>query len=151
MIRVLITDDHPVIRRGLKRILDAEPDMKEADEAQNTQEALDLASKRQYDVLLLDIDMPGRSGLDALKELRAQQPRLPVLVISIHSEELYAARVLKAGAAGYLMKENAPEELVGAVRRAYGGGKYVSHSVANSLPGSNVSNNNVLDETPHRD
>jgi two-component system invasion response regulator UvrY len=151
MIRVLITDDHPVIRQGLKRILDAEAEMRGADEAQNTQEALDLASKRQYDVLLLDIDMPGRSGLDALRELRAQQPRLPVLVLSIHSEEQYAARVLKAGAAGYLMKENAPEELVGAVRRAYGGGKYVSHLVANSLPGSNVSDKNVLDETPHRD
>lgn len=119
MIKVLIADDHPVIRQGLKRILDAEPEMKGADEAQNSQEALDLASKKEYDVLLLDIDMPGRSGLDALKELRAHQPKLPVLVLSIHSEEQYAARVLKAGAAGYLMKETAPEELVKAIRRAY--------------------------------
>jgi two-component system invasion response regulator UvrY len=118
MIKVLIADDHPVIRQGLKRILDAEPDMRGADEAQNTQEALDLASKKQYDVLLMDIDMPGRSGLDALKELRAHQPKLPVLVLSIHSEEEYAARVLKAGAARYLMKETAPEELVRAVRQA---------------------------------
>ncbi len=119
MIKVLIADDHPVIRQGLKRILDAEPEMKGADEAQNSQEALDLASKKEYDVLLLDIDMPGRSGLDALKELRAHQPKLPVLVLSIHSEEQYAVRVLKAGAAGYLMKETAPEELVKAIRRAY--------------------------------
>jgi two-component system invasion response regulator UvrY len=126
MIKVLIADDHPVIRLGLKRILDAEPDMKGADEAQTTQEALDLASKKQYDVLLLDIDMPGRSGLEALKELRAQQPSLPVLVLSIHSEEQYAARILKAGGAGYLMKETAPEELVKAIRRAYEGGKYVT-------------------------
>ena len=128
MIRVLIADDHPIIRQGLKRILEAETDMKAADEAQNTQEALDLASRNQYDVLLLDIDMPGRSGLDALKELRVQQPKLPVLVLSIHSEEQYAARVLKAGAVGYLMKEAAPEELVKAIRQAYGGGKYVSSS-----------------------
>jgi two-component system invasion response regulator UvrY len=123
MIKVLIADDHAAIRQGLRRILDAEADMKGADEAENTQEALDLASKTQYDVLLLDIDMPGRSGIDALKELRAQQPKLPVLVLSIHSEEQYAVRVLKAGAAGYLMKETAPEELVKAIRRAHEGGR----------------------------
>lgn len=129
MIKVLIADDHPTIRQGLKRILEAETDMKAADDAQNTQEALDLASKKQYDVLLLDIDMPGRSGLDVLKELRAHQPKLPVLVLSIHSEEQYVIRVLKAGAAGYLMKETAPEELVKAIRRACEGGKYISSSM----------------------
>jgi two-component system invasion response regulator UvrY len=145
MIKVLVADDHPIIRLGLKRILDAEPDMKEADEAQNTQEALDLARKRQYDVLLLDIDMPGRSGLDALKELRAQQPKLPVLVLSIHSEQQYAARVLEAGAAGYLMKENAPEELVKAVRRAYEGGKYVGSSVEEGLSAHRVSSDGFRD------
>jgi two-component system invasion response regulator UvrY len=123
MIRVLIADDHPTIRQGLRRILEAEADIKGADEARNTQEALDLTSKKKYDVLLLDIDMPGRSGLDALKELRVHQPKLPVLVLSSHSEQQYAAQVLKAGAAGYLMKETAPEELVKAVRRACGGGK----------------------------
>lgn len=123
MIKVLIADNHPVIRQGLKRILDAEADMKAADEAQTAQEALALASKKQYDVLLLDIDMPGRSGLDALKELRAHQPKLPVLVVSIHSEEQFVAHVLESGAAGYLMKETAPEELVNAVRRAYERGK----------------------------
>jgi len=133
MIKVLIADDHPAIRLGLKRILDAEPDMEGADEAQDTQQALDLASKKQYDVLLLDIDMPGRSGLDALKELRAQQPNLPVLVLSIHYEEQYAARVLEAGGAGYLMKENAPEELVTAIRQAHAGGKYVSPSMGERL------------------
>jgi two-component system invasion response regulator UvrY len=123
MIRVLIADDHPTIRQGLRRILEAEADIKGADEARNTQEALDLTSKKKYDVLLLDIDMPGRSGLDALKELRVHQPKLPVLVLSSHSEQQYAAQVLKAGAAGYLMKETAPEELVKAIRRAYGRGK----------------------------
>jgi two-component system invasion response regulator UvrY len=123
MIRVLIADGHPIIRQGLRRILESEADMKGADEAQDTQQALDLASKKKYDVLLLDIDMPGRSGLEVLKELRAHQPKLPVLVLSSHAEQQYAARVLKAGAAGYLIKESAPEELVKAIRRAYEGGK----------------------------
>jgi two-component system invasion response regulator UvrY len=133
MIKVLIADDHPTLRLGLKRILDAEPDMEGADEARDTQEALDLVSKKQYDVLLLDIDMTGRSGLDAFKELRAQQPNLPVLVLSIHSEDQYVARVLEAGGAGYLMKETAPEELVIAIRRAHAGGKYISPSVEERL------------------
>ena len=142
MIKVLIADDHAVIRRGLKQILDAEADMKEAEEAQNTQEVLDLVSKKQYDVLLLDIDMPEKSGLDALKQLRARQPKLPVLVLSIHSEEQYATRVLKAGAAGYLMKETAPEELVKAIRRAYEGGKYISSSMEEKLSSHPASTNN---------
>jgi two-component system invasion response regulator UvrY len=133
MIEVLIADDYPVIRQGLKRILNAELDIRVADETQDTQEALDLASKKQYDVLLLDVDMPGRSGLDALKELRAQRPNLPVLVLSIHSEEQYAARVLKAGAARYLMKETAPEELVKAIREACARSKS-----ATALSGSDV-------------
>jgi len=133
MIKVLIADDHPAIRQGLKLILDGELDMKGADEAQNTQEVLDLASKTEYDVLLLDIDMPGKSGLDGLKELRAQQPKLPVLILSIHSEEQYAVRVLNAGAAGYLMKETAPEELVKAIRRAYEGGIYISSSMIEKI------------------
>jgi DNA-binding NarL/FixJ family response regulator len=142
MIKVLIADDHPIIRQGLKRILEAETDMKAADEAQNTQEALDLAGRNQYDVLLLDLDMPGGSGLDALKELKAQQPSLPVLVLSIHSEEQYAARVLKAGAVGYLMKEAAPEELVKAIRRAYEGGKYVTSCTGEKLSTHLASPNN---------
>lgn len=142
MIKVLIADDHPLIRQGLKRILDTEPEMRGADEAQNTQEVLDLASKKQYDVLLLDIDMPGGSGLDALKELRAHQPKLPVLVLSIHSEEQYAARVLKAGAAGYLMKETAPEELVKAIRRAHEGAKYVTSCTGEKLSTHLASPNN---------
>jgi two-component system invasion response regulator UvrY len=133
MIKVLIADDHPILRLGLKRILDAEPDIEGADEARDTQEALDLVSKKQYDVLLLDIDMTRRSGLDVFKELRAQQPNLPVLVLSIHCEEQYAARVLEAGGAGYLMKETAPEELVTAIRQAHAGGKYVSPSMGERL------------------
>jgi two-component system invasion response regulator UvrY len=145
MLRILIADDHPAIRMGLKRILEAEPDVMGVEEAQNAQEALDLASKRRYDVLLLDVDMPGASGLDALKELREQQPKLPVLVLSIHSEEQYAARVLKAGAAGYLRKETAPEELVKAVRQAYEGEKYVGSSMEEGLSAHRVSSNGLRD------
>ncbi len=133
MIRVLIADDHPVVRRGLRRILEDEVDMEVAGEAQNSQEALDLVSKKKCDVLVLDIEMPGRSGLDVLKDMKMRQPKLPVLVLSIHPEEQFAVRVLRAGAAGYLSKESAPEELVKAIRTVYGGGKYISASVANKL------------------
>ena len=142
MIKVLIADDHAVIRRGLKQLLDAEADMKEADEARNAHEALNLASKKQHDVLLLDIDMPGRSGLEALKALKVQRPDLPVLVLSFHHEEQFATRVLKAGAAGYLTKENAPEELVKAIRQVYGGRKYISSSMGEKLSTHRTSLNN---------
>jgi DNA-binding NarL/FixJ family response regulator len=133
LIKVLIADDHPVVRRGLRRILEDEVDMEVTDEARNAQETLDLASKKECDVLVLDIEMPGRSGLDVLKELKKYRPKLPVLVLSIHSEEQFAVRVLRAGAVGYLTKETAPEELVKAIRRVYGGGKYISASVAEKL------------------
>ena len=133
LIKVLIADDHPVVRRGLRRILEDEVDMEVTDEARNAQETLDLASKKECDVLVLDIEMPGRSGLDVLKDLKKYRPKLPVLVLSIHSEEQFAVRVLRAGAVGYLTKETAPEELVKAIRRVYGGGKYISASVAEKL------------------
>jgi two-component system invasion response regulator UvrY len=133
LIRVLIADDHPVVRRGLRRILEDEVDMELAGEAQNAQGALDLVSKKKCDVLVLDIEMPGRSGLDVLKDLKMRRPKLPVLVLSIHPEEQFAVRVLRAGAAGYLSKESAPEELVKAIRTVYGGGKHISASVAGEL------------------
>jgi two-component system invasion response regulator UvrY len=133
LIRVLIADDHPVVRRGLKRILEDETDIEVVGEAWNGQEALDLISKEKCDVVILDIEMPGRSGLDVLKDLKQYRPKLPVLVLSIHPEEQFAVRVLRAGAVGYLSKESAPEELVKAVRRVYGGGRYISASVAEKL------------------
>jgi two-component system invasion response regulator UvrY len=133
LIRVLIADDHPVVRRGLKRILEDETDMEVMGEARNGQEALDLISKEKCDVVILDIEMPGRSGLDVLNDLKQYRPKLPVLVLSIHPEEQFAVRVLRAGAVGYLSKESAPEELVTAVRRVYGGGRYISASVAEKL------------------
>lgn len=133
MIRILIADDHAVVRRGLKQIVAEEPDMAVLGEAQNAPEALQELRARDWDVLVLDITMPGRGGLEVLREARASRPGLPVLVLSTHPEEQYAVRALRAGAAGYLTKETAPEELVKAIRKVHGGGKYVSPALAEQL------------------
>src|SRR5512145_1211969 len=133
MIKVLIADDHPIVRQGLRQILASTTDMEVAGEAVNSQEALDLVRGGGWDVLVLDMTMPGRSGFDILKELKHEQPHLPVLVLSIHAEDQFAVRVLKAGASGYLTKENAPEELVKAIRKVVSGGKYISSGLAESL------------------
>ena len=131
--RILIADDHAVFRRGLKDILADEFPTATFGEAGNTAETIAQLRKQDWDVLVLDISMPGRSGLDALTESRHIQPNLPVLVLSMHPEDQYAVRALKAGAAGYLTKERAPEELVGAIRKALAGGRYVSSSLAERL------------------
>jgi DNA-binding NarL/FixJ family response regulator len=133
MIRVLIADDHAVVRRGLRQILSEVDDMEVGAEAANAQDVLDMVSKRHWDVVVLDITMPGRSGLDVLKDLKHLHPKLPVLILSVHAEEQYAIRVLKGGASGYLTKESAPEKLVEAIRKVHAGGKYVSASVAEKL------------------
>jgi DNA-binding NarL/FixJ family response regulator len=133
MVKVLIADDHPIVRQGLRQILSETPDMVVAGEAVNGREALAQVRAGGWDVLVLDITMPDRSGFDILKELKHEQPDLPVLVLSIHAEEQFAVRVLKAGASGYLTKENAPDELVRALRKVVGGGKYISPSLAESL------------------
>ncbi|MCL4302316.1 MAG: response regulator transcription factor [Anaerolineae bacterium] len=133
MIKVLIADDHPIVRQGLRQILSATADMVVAGEAVNGQEALDQVRVGGWDVLVLDITMPGRSGFDILKEVKYEQPDLPVLVLSIHAEEQLAVRVLKAGASGYVTKENAPNELVRAIRKVVSGGRYVSPGLAESL------------------
>jgi len=135
MVRVLIADDHPIVRRGLKQIVADQPDMT-VTEAGDGPEALRLADKGGFDVVLLDINMPGISGLDVLSQIRSRQPNLPVLVLSAHSEAEFAVRILKAGASGYLNKELAPEELVKAIRRVIGGKKYVSPAVAELLADS---------------
>ncbi len=133
MIRILVADDHAIVRDGLKQIVSDTSDMVVAAEASNGREALNKALEGDYDVVLLDITMPDRSGLDILKEIKSQKPELPVLILSIHPEEQYAVRALKAGAAGYLTKESAPEELIRAMRRVSGGGKYVTSSLAEKL------------------
>ncbi|MBU1879717.1 MAG: response regulator transcription factor [Chloroflexi bacterium] len=133
MIRVLIADDHAVVRRGLKQILQDTHEMVVAGEALNGQEVLEKVRAEAWDVVVLDIAMPGRGGLDILKELKHERPQLPVLVLSMYAEDQFAVRVLKAGASGYLTKDSAPDELVKAVRKVVNGGKYVSPFLAEKL------------------
>ncbi len=133
MIRVLIADDHAVVRRGLRQILQELPGVSGVDEAASGQEALAGIRKRSYDLVLLDISMPGASGLDVLKQIKSERPKLPVLMLSMHPEDQYALRALKAGASGYLTKETAPEQLVTAVTRILDGRRYVSESLAEHI------------------
>jgi len=133
MIKILIADDHTIVREGLKQIVADVGDMMVADEAGNGQEALQKIREGDYDVILLDISMPGRSGLEVLKDIRAERPKLPVLILSMHSEEQYAVRALRAGASGYLTKASAPDELIGAIRKVSRGRKYVTASLAEKL------------------
>ncbi len=133
MIKILVADDHAVVREGLKQILSETPDMVVAAEAGSAQEVLNKVWEDSYDVVLLDISMPGRGGLDVLKQLKDEKPGLPVLILSIYPEEQYAVRALKAGASGYLTKESAPDELIAAIRKVSQGGKYVSASLAEKL------------------
>jgi len=133
MLRIAIADDHPIVREGLKKILDKNSDMAVVGEASTGEELLGKIGKIDCDAVLLDITMPGRGGLNILEQLKAENPKLPILVLSIHSEEQYAVRVLKAGASGYLTKDNAPHELIKAIRKIACGGKYVSPSLAEKL------------------
>jgi two-component system, NarL family, invasion response regulator UvrY len=131
--KILIVDDHAIFRDGLRRILSDEFKAVTFGEASNATEALDRVWKEKWDVVLLDITMHGRTGLDVLKEIRSSASDVPVLILSGHPEEQYAVRVLKAGAAGYLTKESASHELCKAVKKLLGGGKYISASVAEQL------------------
>jgi len=133
VIKILIADDHSVVREGLKRILSEAGGMSVAGEAVTSQDVLGKVRSKHYDLVLLDISMPGRGGLDVLRELRSEKPNLPVLILSMHSEEQYAVRALRSGASGYLTKESAPEELVTAIRKVVKGGKYVTESLAERL------------------
>jgi DNA-binding NarL/FixJ family response regulator len=133
MIRILVADDHAVVRQGVKQILADVQDMTVKDEAQNGSETLQKVTDQEFDVVLLDISMPGRSGLEVLEDIKARRPKLPVLILSMHPEEQYAVRALKAGASGYLTKASAPQELIGAIRKAAEGGKYVTASLAEKL------------------
>ncbi len=133
MIKILIADDHAIVREGLKQILSESPDLVVVAEASSGQEVLEKISKNDLDLVVLDIAMPGRGGLDILKEIKTQKPRLPVLMLSMYPEEQYAIRVLKSGASGYLTKESAPSELVMAIRQISQGKKYISPSLAEKL------------------
>jgi DNA-binding NarL/FixJ family response regulator len=135
MIKILIADDHPIVRAGLKQVIEKSPDMRVAGEALNGQEVLDRVSREEWDILILDFSMPGKSGLDVIKELRRQRPGLPVLILSMHPEAELAPRLLKAGVSGYLMKESATTELVNAIRKIHAGGRYVSPALAEKLAG----------------
>ena len=133
MIRVLIADDHSIVRDGLKRILAATPDLVVAGEAAGGDEALALVKANDYDVVMLDMSMPGLSGIDLIKRLKLEKPRLRILVLSMHGESQYAARALKAGAAGYLNKDSAAEALLGALRKIAAGGLHIGDAAAASL------------------
>ena len=132
-IKIIITDDHPIVRRGLKQALAAETDMELIGEAQDAAVLFELFSKRSCDVLVLDISIPGRSGLDVLKEIKSERPSLAVLVLTMHPEDQYAMRAFRAGAAGYLTKDGAATELIKAIRHIAAGGKYVTPALAERL------------------
>lgn len=149
MIKILITDDHPVVREGLKLILKKSEEIGQIDEASNGLEMIDKISHIDYDILLLDISMPGRSGLDFLKDIKNIRPGIPILILSIHPEEQYALRALKLGASGYLSKESAPDELLNAILKISAGGRYITTSLAEKLafgeaPGYKKSGHHIL-------
>jgi DNA-binding NarL/FixJ family response regulator len=133
MIRILIADDHAIVREGLKQIVSDTSDMIVTAEASDGHEVLALLSKNNYDLVVLDMAMPGLTGLDILKQIKRETPKLPVLILSVHPEEQYAVRALKAGASGYLTKERAPDELITAIRKVSMGGKYITSSLAEKL------------------
>src|SRR3954467_8464860 len=131
--RILIADDHAVVRQGLKQILAEAFKRASFGEAAHSQAALECVRQETWDVVILDLTMPGLSGLEVLKEIKQAHPKLPVLILSMHPEDQFAVRLLKAGAAGYMTKESAPAELVGAVRKVIAGGRYVSVGLAEKM------------------
>ena len=147
MIHVIIADDHPVVRQGIKRILDEEADIQVVGEAGNGQELIEKVDRSPCDVVVLDISMPGRDGLDTLSHLRRCHPKIPVFVLSVYPEEQFGSRVLRAGAAGYMNKEAACDQLVPAIRKVCAGGKYVSPNLAEKIACDLAADNNL---PPHQ-
>lgn len=133
MIRILIADDHDILRAGLRHILADSPDIEVAAEATNGSEAIAQLRKELCDVLVLDLTMPGRNGIELIKQIRSDFPRLPLLILSMHKEDIYAVRALKAGANGYLCKDNAEAFLAEAIRKVHAGGLFINQSVAERL------------------
>ena len=145
MTRILIADDHKIVRDGLKRILAASADLQVAGEAASGDEALALVKANDYDVAMLDLSMPGLSGIALIKRLKLEKPKLRLLVLSMHGEHQYAARALKAGASGYLTKDSAAEQLVGALRKIAAGGVHISEAAAAALVSSNSFHESLSD------
>jgi DNA-binding NarL/FixJ family response regulator len=145
-VRILVVDDHPSFRRGVKDILEEGFEGARMAECGNAQEMLDCIRETKYDLVVLDISMPGRSGPEVLKELKQLAPAVPVLILSMHPEDQYAIRMFKAGAAGYLTKSSAPEELVQAAKKVMAGGQYVSASVGEALA---MTVRTGVDKMPH--
>lgn len=132
-IKILIADDHAIVREGLKQIVAEEKDILVAGEAENSSKLMELLVKEKWNLVVLDINMPGKSGLEALKDIKQLYPNLPVLILSMFSEDQYGLRAIKAGASGYLKKVSAPKELVTAIRKIVSGGKYINQSLAEKL------------------
>jgi len=133
MIRILIADDHTILREGLKQILSECRDMVVAGEADNGLEALKKVREEEWDVVVLDMSMPGKSGIELVKQMKSERPKLPILILSMHKEDQYAVRTLKAGASGYLCKDSASAQLVSAIRKVANGGIFISPDVAEKL------------------
>ena len=147
MIRILVADDHAVVREGIKQILAGLDDMIVEDEAESGQDVLSKIASKKYDLILLDISMPGKSGLEVLEDIKIVQPRLPVLILSMHPEEQYAVRMLRAGAAGYLTKGAGPDEMIQAIRLVHSGQRYISPEIAQQMALSQFAS---ADENPFK-
>lgn len=146
--KILIADDHAILRAGLKHLLSEYPDITVGGEAGNGHEALAKAQAEHWDVMLLDMTMPGKSGIELIKQLKQLIPKLPILILSMHKEDVYAVRALKAGASGYLCKDNAEEQLVAALRKVAAGGLYITAAVAEKLA-LDVLHGDGQDALPH--
>jgi DNA-binding NarL/FixJ family response regulator len=132
-IRILVADDHPVVRRGIREIISATTDIQVVEEAADGRELIELARSVEHDAVLLDVSMPEAVGLDVLKQLKRERPKVPVMILTVHAEDQLAVRALKAGAAGYLLKDSAPTQLITALRKIAAGGRYLSATVAEAL------------------